>query len=86
MGQIKGIDRLTPTEQGYYEVLTKCMDNVIVFPTKPGEVMLDLFRRGHLNAIDDVLKITESGFQLFDFLTFKITGQKPRPQREVEAG
>lgn len=71
---LTGFGRLAPTEQLYWMALCEVRDKGVM---KSEEVENDLLRRGHLEEYGEVLKLTESGFQLLAFLRNKMSGTTP---------
>lgn len=77
---LRGIEKLAPTELLYYRALSEVLDTG---HTCDRETMAELLRMRHLEDYETVLKVSESGFQLMNFLKFKMSGDKPQFLKEA---
>lgn len=77
--RLQGIEKLSATERLYYEVFLDVIDHGHISDFL-SDVLVDLLRRGHIEDYDGRWKLTDSGFQLVNFLQYKMTGKKKQTE------
>lgn len=70
-----GIERLTSTERAYLLIFNEVLDKG---NSLDRETLRALLLMGHVEEYGETMKLTDSGFQLLDFLNIKMGDKKLR--------